>query len=206
MKIIRFPLGQMQANCYFVINGNNCLIVDPADDAPFILEEIQRRKLNLLGLLATHGHFDHLMAVGEIQLSYNIPLYIFKGDQFLIDRLEETSEYFLGYKTNIIKPLNIKFFKEGPFLEKTFGMKVIKTPGHTPGGCVFYLEKENTLICGDLLFKGAIGRYDFAYCNKKHLKESLAKILKLPKVTKVLPGHGEETIIENEQLATTLII
>ena len=199
MNIIRFPLGSMQANCYFLVSGESCLIVDPADDAAFILEEIQRRKLNLLGMLGTHGHFDHMMAVGEIQMSLNIPYYIFAEDQFLIDRVDETSEHFLGYKTNIIKPLNIKYLKEGPFLKNHFGIEVIKTPGHTPGGCCFYLEKEKTILSGDLLFKEGVGRFDFLYCSKEDLKKSFNKIYKLPKETKVLSGHGEETILFDEK-------
>src|SRR3990172_9252196 len=108
MKVLNFALGQMQANCYFLIEGEECLIIDPADEASFILEELQRRKLKLAGMLATHGHFDHMMAAGEIQKSINVPLYISKEDLFLIDRLEETAEHFLGYKPIIIKPTSIK--------------------------------------------------------------------------------------------------
>ncbi|MFA6533362.1 MAG: MBL fold metallo-hydrolase, partial [Patescibacteria group bacterium] len=81
MRIVKYSLGQLQANCYFLIEDGNCLIIDPADDASFILEEMLRQQLNLVGMLATHGHFDHLGAVGEIQLSFNVPLYIFKEDK-----------------------------------------------------------------------------------------------------------------------------
>ena len=94
MTIKKYSLGELQANCYFLIEGKDCLIIDPADDASFILEEIQRQQLNLVGMLATHGHFDHIGAVGEIQLSFNVPLYIFKEDRFLIDRLNETAKHF----------------------------------------------------------------------------------------------------------------
>ena len=74
----------MQANCYFLIDGEECLIIDPADEASFILEELQRRKLKLVGMLATHGHFDHIMAAGEIQKSLDVALYIDNKDMFLI--------------------------------------------------------------------------------------------------------------------------
>ena len=134
MKILKFSLGELQANCYFVIDGAECVIVDPADEASFILEELLRRKLKLTGLLATHGHFDHIMAVGEIQLSIDAPFFIDKKDQFLVDRVEETAEYFLGYSPTIIKPKKIAYSTKGKF-------KIIKTPGHTPGSVCYYFDK-----------------------------------------------------------------
>ncbi|PJA55687.1 hypothetical protein CO165_02225, partial [Candidatus Roizmanbacteria bacterium CG_4_9_14_3_um_filter_33_18] len=92
MTIKKYSLGDLQANCYFLIDDQDCLIIDPADDAPFILEELQRQQLNLVGMLATHGHFDHVMAVSEIQQSISLPLIIHEKDKFLIDRLEQTAE------------------------------------------------------------------------------------------------------------------
>ncbi|MDO9027760.1 MAG: MBL fold metallo-hydrolase, partial [Candidatus Roizmanbacteria bacterium] len=71
MRVIKYSLGELQANCYFLVIENNCLIIDPGDEASFILEQLQRQKLHLVGVMATHGHFDHIGAVGEIQLSFN---------------------------------------------------------------------------------------------------------------------------------------
>ena len=199
MKILKFSLGQMQANCYFLIEGQNCLIIDPADDAPFILEELQRHRLNLVGMLATHGHFDHLMAVGEIQKSFDIPLFIHKDDKFLTDRVEQTAEYFLGYKPVILPIKKIKNLKIDDVLRiKKFKIKIIYTPGHTPGSCCFYFKEENALFTGDTLFKDGIGRYDFSYSNKDKLKNSLENIFKLPKETIIYSGHGEDTTIQDE--------
>ncbi|MCS6956804.1 MAG: MBL fold metallo-hydrolase [Patescibacteria group bacterium] len=200
MKILRYSLGQLQANCYFLIKENNCLIIDPADEANFILEELQRKKLKLLAMLATHGHFDHLMAVGEIQKSFNVPLYISFKDKFLIDRLEKTAEYFLGYQPMIlpikmIRNLDIK----NSLKIKNYKLKIINTPGHTPGSVCFYFSEEKIIFTGDTLFKGAIGRYDFSYSNKNDLRESLDQILSLPKETIIYSGHGEETIIFKEK-------
>lgn len=194
MEIITYQLGPLQANCYFLIEGNDCLIIDPADDASFILEEIQRRRLNLVGMLATHGHFDHIGAAGEIQLSFKIPLYIFKEDQFLIDRLGETAEYFLDYKPYIIKPKNIKYFPPSPRFRWTSKFQIIKTSGHTPGGCCFFFKEENALFTGDTLFAEGVGRTDFSYCSKEDLEKSLAKIRKL-KDTIIYPGHGQSAMI-----------
>ena len=205
MKITCFSLGQMRANCYLLINNNYCLIVDPADEADFILEQLQRQKLTPLAIIATHGHFDHLMAAGEIQASFKIPLYIFKEDLFLIERLNETAKHFLGYNPSVLPPKNIKFLKDGELKiqprfnrGQDFKFTIIKTPGHTPGSCSLYFKDEKAIFTGDTLFRQGIGRYDFSYGNKEDLQASLKKIISLPEKTIVYPGHGEKTTIEEE--------
>ena len=205
MRIVKYSLGQLQANCYFLINGQDCLVIDPADDAPFILEELQRQQLNLVGMLATHGHFDHIGAVGEIQLSFNVPLYIFKEDQFLVDRLNETAKHFLGFDPHFIKPITVKYLTDIKFTVQNLELRIIKTPGHTPGSCCFYIKEENALFTGDTLFKEGIGRTDLSYSSQDDLRKSLNKILELPVGTVVYPGHGEETIIQDEIKTLQLI-
>lgn len=198
MIIKKYSLGELQANCYFLIEDQQCLIIDPADDASFILEELQRQQLNLVGMLATHGHFDHIMAVGEIQKSIKIPLYIHKEDKFLIDRVEQTAEYFLGYKPIVLLINKVENFPPSPKLRWASKLKIISTPGHTPGSCCFYIKEENAVFTGDTLFKEAVGRTDLSYSSKDDLKKSLKKIFKLPKETIVYSGHGEDTILEDE--------
>ena len=149
-------------------------------------------------MLATHGHFDHVGAVGEIQLSINVPLYIFKEDQFLIDRLNETAEYFLGFDPHFIKPKNVKYLKVKKLQVTSFKLQILSSPGHTPGSCCFYFPEENSLFTGDTLFKEGIGRTDLSYSSKDDLKKSLKKIFELPKETIVYSGHGEDTILEDE--------
>ena len=197
MKVLKFSLGELQANCYFLIDGDKCLIIDPADDASFILEEMQRRKFKLTTLLATHGHFDHIMAAGEIQLSIDAPFFIDKKDQFLVDRVGETAEYFLGYKPTFLPIKNIRKFPPPPRLLRTG--KIIKTPGHTPGSVCYYFEKEKIVFTGDTLFAGSIGRFDFSYSRKIKLADSLISLSKLPEETIVYPGHGEATTIAAEK-------
>ncbi len=199
MKIVKYSLGQLQANCYFLIEGQDCLIIDPADDASFILEELQRQRLNLVGMLATHGHFDHIGAVGEIQLSFNVPLYIFEEDQFLVNRLNETAEYFLDYNQNFLAPKNIKYFTEGMFHVSCYMLHVLHTPGHTPGSCCFYIKEENVVFTGDTLFKEGVGRTDFSYSSQDDLKKSFKKIFKLPEETIIYPGHGQESSLQEEK-------
>ncbi len=206
MNILSFPLGQLQANCYFAIEGSACVIIDPADDASFILEEVQRRKLHPVALFATHGHFDHVMAAGEIQLSFDIPLYIGDRDMFLIKRLDETAERFLGYKPTIVAPKYIIFLKQRKLEIKGLKFEIVYTPGHTPGSVCFYFKNKGVLFTGDTVFKEGIGRYDHSYSSRKDVRNSLKKIVKLPKETIMYPGHGEKTSVENERKALQLIV
>ncbi len=211
MNIFKYELGQMQANCYFIVSDNQCLIIDPADEASFILEKLQREKLELVGMVATHGHFDHIMAAGGIQLSFDVPFYIHKEDMFLVDRMGETAKHFLGFDPGVLPPQRIEFFefdKDSVHFRMTiepFDFEIIYSPGHTPGSCCFYfpannLQPQSLIFTGDTLFKGDIGRSDFSYSDKKLLDESLAKLFKLPKDTIVYSGHGEMTTIEEEKL------
>lgn len=201
MYVLRFPLGQMQANCYFLIVGTDCVILDPGDSADFILEELLRRNLNLKAILATHGHIDHIMAVGEIQSNFAVPFYVHKDDIFLVDRVAESAEHFLDYKPVIIRPQNITHISGDSISVRDFSLQVIYTPGHTPGSVCFFAEQYKILFTGDTLFKDGIGRYDFRYSNKMKLKYSLEKLFAIDDIIKVYPGHGEDTLLHIEKEA-----
>ncbi|OGK13384.1 hypothetical protein A3A93_03450 [Candidatus Roizmanbacteria bacterium RIFCSPLOWO2_01_FULL_38_12] len=205
MKIHTYPLGQMRANCYLVEKEDHCLIIDPADDASFILEKIQERRLKIAGMIATHGHFDHILAVGEMQISYkkiigkDLPLIIHPKDKFLLKRVVETARHFLNYEPAVIPIESTKNIKEGRFQISDFGFQIIHTPGHTPGSICLYFSDENVLFTGDTLFKMGIGRYDFSYSDKDDLRKSIEKIMKLPDDVVIYPGHGEESTIGEER-------
>jgi hydroxyacylglutathione hydrolase len=199
MIIKKYSLGSLQANCYFLIEDNDLILIDPGDEASFILEEIQRQRLNLKAILATHGHFDHIGAVGEIKKSFDVPFYINEKDLFLVERLNETAKYFLGYNPYFLPPKNIKELNNKTLHVSRFTFDVISTPGHTPGSVCFYFQKAKLVFTGDTLFKNGIGRYDFSYSDKKELFKSLKKILSLPDETLIYPGHGEQTVIGDEK-------
>lgn len=205
MKVYSFPLGELQANCYLLVKDTHCLVIDPGDSADFILEEIMRRNLNLVGIVATHGHFDHIMAVGEIQLSFpHLPLYLNSDDVFLAKRLKETAQYFLNYEPAVIPIALIQNIDAGMFTIGCFSFEVIRTPGHTPGSCSFYFKKEKIMLTGDTIFNSGVGRYDFKYSDKLQLKKSIEKILTFPEQTILYPGHGQETKVLAEKEKKTI--
>lgn len=198
MEIQTFILGELQTNCYLSIdqNTNKCLIIDPADEANYISEQILRRNLKPVAILATHGHFDHILAANELQMAFNIPFYIHPKDLFLIKNLQKNASFWTKRKIVENSPSKISFFpKNFQFSILNFKFKIITTPGHTPGSVCFYFPKEKILFTGDTLFAGGVGRTDLSYSSEKDLVSSLKKISKLPGETIIYPGHGESTTL-----------
>jgi len=198
MRIECLIVGQLQTNCYLVWNqiSKKAIIIDPGDDADYILHKIQDLGLKPKLIIATHGHFDHVLAVTELKLAFQIPFLIHQADLFLIRRVSETAKYFTGLKADPFLPPD-RFIKEKDQLK--FGqekLKVIETPGHTPGSICLY--QKGTLFSGDTLFASGTGRTDFSYASSEELKISLKKLFQLPLKTVVYPGHGQKTtIIQN---------
>lgn len=173
------------------------MIIDPGDDGDFIGQKILDLKLKPKLILATHGHFDHLLAVMELKLNFKIPFLMHKDDLFLLKRVKGTAEHFLGYSADPVPTVD-RYLKEGGVT--TFGkekLKVIETPGHTPGGVSF--SSNGALFSGDTLFCQGVGRTDFSYCSYEDLMKSLRKLFKLPGKTVVYPGHGPETNLAAER-------
>jgi len=225
MEIKTFILGELQTNCYIVIdqNTNHCLIIDPADDANFISEQILRLKLKPTAIIATHGHFDHILASYELQLAFSLPavapplarakegprlpFYIHPKDFFLVKNLQKNASFWTKRKIIESPPNNIVILS--PSEESTLASqglplrswqaRVIETPGHTPGSVCLYFPKEKVLFTGDTLFADGVGRTDLSYSSPSDLQNSLKKLSKLPPETKIYPGHGDESTLHAEK-------
>lgn len=196
MQITTLTVGQMGTNCYLVESGEEVGIVDPGDDGEYIIEKIEASGKKPLWVTATHGHFDHVLCVSEVALTYNIPFYISPKDNFLLKQAPGSAEYFTGVKADPLLVEPFPFPEQGTVRVGEERLEIIETPGHTPGGVCFYSRKYKSLIGGDLLFAGGgIGRTDFRYSSVVDLEKSIKKVLKLPENTIVFPGHGEETTV-----------
>lgn len=194
MRVISLVVGQLQTNCYVVSDeiSGDCLVIDPGDDAQLILQTIQEETLKPKALAATHGHFDHIMAVLELQLALAIPFYVHGKDQFLVKRLRSTARHFVGTDPGPAPRIDGFLDPATPLQVGRSKLQILETPGHTPGGVSLYSLRENIAFVGDTLFaQGGVGRTDYAYANEVKLHQSLAKLSRLPKETKVYPGHGE---------------
>ncbi|MDO8551124.1 MAG: MBL fold metallo-hydrolase [bacterium] len=199
MKIEKLTLGQLATNCYLVYDekSREAVVVDPADEGSFIIQRITDLHLQPKIIIATHGHFDHLLGGTEVKLAFDIPFVIHRADLEILKRTQSTAKHFLGMACDP-PPMIDKFIHDNDKI--SFGaeeLKVIETPGHTPGSISLYTP--HFLLSGDTLFSSHVGRTDTHYGSKTTILNSIGnKLFKLPPETLVFPGHGQTTTIKAE--------
>ena len=227
MLIAGFPAGAFAANCYVVAPGpgEQCLIVDPGQDAePGIEEIIQRYRLQPAAVLLTHGHIDHIWSVVPVCGAKNIPAYIHPADRALLSDpasgLWPQAGAALLNGLTFTEPDEVAELTDGATLQLAgVEVAVYHAPGHTPGSVTFRLpgaggpgagETGDTghavLFSGDLLFAGSIGRTDLPGGDYATIMDSIARVcLPLPDETVVLAGHGPQTTIGAERAANRFL-
>ncbi len=186
-------VGQMRSNCYLVKDkkSSETLIIDPGDDGEYIIEQLTRLTCIPKLIIATHGHFDHIMAVLTISLTFQIPFRLNCKDQFLVENMRKNAQHFLGIDPGLPPLIDQNLTDKDQLKLGDINFTVIETPGHTPGSVCLYDKRYNILLCGDLMFaQGGVGRTDFSYSDKNVFHRSLLKIFKLDEKTVVYPGHG----------------
>ena len=199
MKTAVFSLGSMQTNCYFLIpdNSNKCIIVDPAADFERIEEKLKLRNLTPETVIITHGHFDHIMALSELRDKYDVEVLIHELDnELIIDPNKSLMKFYTG---NAVGEKSAdRLLHDGDIIEfHGTKIEVMHTPGHTPGSCCFIFER--TMICGDTIFRGNIGRYDFFGGDYESMMRSVERIKNLSGDYKILPGHGASSKLSYER-------
>lgn len=200
LKVTTLTVGELQTNCYLAINPSTdqTLIIDPGDEADFITQTIIENKLTPIGIILTHGHFDHVLGTLELKLNFDIPVYLHKNDLKLYTSSNQSSHHWTKNKGLKVPPVDyyLSEDKKIPLGDET--LTVIETPGHTPGSVCLY-DSKKTLFTGDTIFKDGFGRTDFSYSKPLHLMKSLEKIFVLPDNIYIYPGHGEMTTIADEK-------
>lgn len=202
MPIEPLIVGQLKTNCYLVYDDKSreTLIVDPGDDADYIISKLSALSLKPMAILATHGHFDHVLAVTELKLAYKIPFYLHQKDEFLLARMQSSAKRFTGVIADPPAKVNRFLDDNQKFQITNFKFQIIYSPGHTPGGICLYCKSENFILTGDTIFaNGAFGRTDLQGGDEKIIKKSIKKILSFPEKTIIYPGHGESTTIGREK-------
>lgn len=199
LDITTLTVGQMATNCYLVTDPHTheCVIIDPGDDAEYISEVVSRHNAHPTMIVATHGHFDHIMAAFALQLAYKIPVAMHPEDTFLVSRMRSSAQHFLGLSEIDPEPtVTVSLDNRSSVSVGSERLLVVHTPGHTPGSICLYGKKNGVLFCGDTIFdEGAIGSVDHAYSSRESIRRSIKKILAYPESTRLLPGHGEETTV-----------
>ncbi len=198
MKYELVIVGTFETNCYLVYDEDTfeCAIVDPGAEPEKIFPVITEFSLKPVLILNTHGHVDHVGANLDMKERFSVPLWIHSLDNPLLEAIKGSEmSLFLGAKDS---PLPDKFLKDRETISiGKVSLKVVHTPGHTPGSVGFY--GHGTLFSGDTLFCGGVGRTDLAGGSRKDLEKSIrSRIHTLPAETVVLPGHGPWTTVGQE--------
>ena len=207
MKIKKYVVGMIGTNCYLVINEETkeSVMVDPGAYPAKVKNAVKEQGLKLKAVLLTHAHFDHIMGLSDVMEDVKVPVYVEEADlPMMTDGESNLSSTYVrgGYRFEEAVPVS-----DGQQLKIAgFQFRVIHTPGHTPGGCCYYMEQEGVLFSGDTLFQTSVGRSDFPGGSASALVRSVKeKLLVLPEETHVYPGHMEETTIGYEKLHNPFI-
>ena len=200
MQIERFIVGMVGTNCYVVSNEetSECFLVDPGAYSDKVIAYIREHELKPQAILLTHGHFDHIMGLDGVLREFPIPVYAQEEEEILLKDASYNASVSYGPAYTFS---GASYIKDGQIL-KLAGMTIraIHTPGHTIGGCCYYIESEHVLFSGDTLFHDSVGRTDFPTGSQSQLVRSIReKLLGLPEETVVCPGHMSETTIGHEK-------
>lgn len=173
MHIDILNLGPMDNCTYLVTEGKDALLIDPAWDMNFIEHTLKTKNLNLLAVLFTHGHFDHVKFSQDLLKAHGLQAYIEEQDANLSGIFPEYLHTYSGEQNLQIGP---------------FAVHIIPTPGHTAGGVCIHIG--NAVFTGDTLFPGACGRVDLPSSNPRDMRKSLLRLSKLPDDTQIFAGHS----------------
>jgi len=214
MLVAGFPAQMYATNCWVLAMGEGaeCIVIDPGmpDVSLELAELLGKHRLKPVATLLTHGHLDHTFSVVPVCDGYGIPAYIHSEDRNLLgDPAAAVSAEFRTVLAGMTfsEPKEVKELKSGEEFELVgLKIKAIHSPGHTRGSLMFLVDDE-TLLSGDVLFAGSIGRTDLPTGSNADMQKTLSKnVLTLSDGIRVLPGHGPETKIGYERANNPYLI
>jgi hydroxyacylglutathione hydrolase len=194
-----FPSGPIETNGYLLgcsESGVAAVIDAPFDSFEPITKRAKKLGLKITHLLLTHSHWDHIGQASDFKEKLGCLVWIHEADAPNLINPGADRLPLYGEQKGVVPD---RFLVDGEeFHIGSLKVKVIHTPGHTPGCICFYIASEKTVLSGDTLFCGGIGRLDLPTGQPKLMRASLEKLFLLPPDTQVYPGHGEPTTIESE--------
>ena len=199
MKLFPFVLPPLENNNYLLIDevSKEAALIDCSHYSQKVLDVLATEGVELKYILLTHAHFDHILGVQDMVKATGAKVLLHTDDLALLKKLNSYT-MMVGLPETEVPTVN-EFIQDGAVLRLgEQEIKVLHTPGHTEGGCSFFVQ--NMLFSGDTLFQESIGRTDLEGGDFSTLKNSIeTKIYTLPEDTKVYPGHGPSTSIEHEK-------
>ena len=203
MIILSNAGGVAMTNCFLIADDaqKKAVLFDAPDHtAERLLDEAARRGWEVVGLWLTHGHFDHIADHALVKRRY-------PGAKILLHALEGPKTEHPDLQTRVFAlPFTIPPLKPDGYVSDnqklqigSLDVQVIHTPGHAPGHVVYYLPKEKTLVGGDLIIGGSIGRTDLPDSNHQDMENSIRRVMALPDETRLLGGHGQVTTLGEER-------
>lgn len=189
-------LGEIPVNCYFIEYNNKCYVVDPGYEKEKVIKYVKENNLEVLGILLTHGHIDHIGAID----AFKVPVYLHKNEYEIIEDNYKNGFEFYGREIPYsLKEINfVKIDEEYVLPIDDKKIEVIYTPGHTIGGVCY--KFENDLYTGDTLFKGTVGKWVFPTGDYETLKRTVVNLIDTEKeCVNIHPAHGESSTIGQEK-------
>jgi hydroxyacylglutathione hydrolase len=196
-----FPVGPLQCNCSIIGDEQTreAMVIDPGDQIEDILKILKSENLTLKQIVVTHAHIDHVGGAMKLKAATGAPILMNQKDEVLLKMLDVQASW-IGMKPPGAVQVD-EAVGEGRILQVgNLSSTVIHTPGHTEGSICLYFPEQKTLIAGDTLFAGSIGRTDLPGGSFEKIIRSLHnQLLQLPDETHVIPGHGPMTTIGQER-------
>ena len=205
INVKTFQCNPVQENCFIVSDeAKEAVVIDCGaffdTERKAVTQYIRDNSLTLRHVLCTHGHFDHIFGLDTLYQEFGVKPRLHEADNFLYEHMSEQVKSFFGVSYDRPLPPAGEPLTDGELI--TFGnhqLKVLHTPGHSPGSVLFYIESEKTLFSGDTLFRMSVGRTDLEGGSWQQLMESLHHVVAtLPADVKVYTGHGPVTMIGEE--------
>lgn len=200
ISVEKLVLGDIATNTYIVTDSESgeCAVVDPAEENEYLLSKLKDK--NVVYILLTHGHFDHISGVNYVKKLTGAAVVIHNQDaECLSDGLK--SLFIWQYPDKVQPKITPDIITEDgdKIILGSTEITVMHTPGHTKGGCCYVFSDDGIIFSGDTLFRLSAGRTDFLGGSAREILHSLSRLADLPGDYKVYPGHDEETTLEYER-------